>query len=35
MPPAAEAPLEILKRRHASGEITRKQHEEMRTGLGV
>ena len=31
--PASETPLEILKRRYASGEITKKQLEEMRRTL--
>ncbi|OGR26222.1 MAG: hypothetical protein A2139_13510 [Desulfobacca sp. RBG_16_60_12] len=30
---ATETPLEILKRRYASGEITKKQFEEMRRTL--
>ncbi len=30
---AGEAPLEILKRRYAGGEITKEQFDEMRRGL--
>ena len=33
--PAIEAPLDILKRRYASGEITVEQFEEMKKTLGV
>ena len=32
-PTAAETPLEILKRRYASGEVTKEQFEEMRRTL--
>ena len=31
--PATETPLEILKRRYASGEVTKKQFDEMRRTL--
>jgi putative membrane protein len=34
-PPGAEAPLDILKRRYASGELTKEQFEEMKRNLGV
>lgn len=33
--PAGEAPLDILKRRYAAGEITREQFDEMRRTLGA
>ena len=33
--PLAEAPLDILKRRYARGEITKEQYEEMRHALDV
>jgi putative membrane protein len=32
--PPAEAPLDILKRRYASGELTKQQFDEMRQALG-
>ncbi len=35
MPPAAETPLDIIKRRYASGEITKEQFDEMKRNLGV
>jgi putative membrane protein len=34
-PPAAETPLDILKRRYASGEITKKQYKEIKRDLGI
>ena len=33
--PPAERPLDILNRRYASGEITKKQYQEMKRDLGV
>ena len=33
--PASETPLEIIKRRYASGEITKEQFEAMRRDLGL
>jgi len=34
-PPPAETPVDILKRRYASGELTKKQFEDMKKDLGV
>jgi putative membrane protein len=34
-PPASETPLDILNRRYASGEITKKQYQEMKRDLGL
>ncbi len=33
--PRNEAPLDVLKRRYAAGEITKEQFEEMKRTLGV
>jgi len=33
--PLAETPLDILNRRYASGEITKKQYQEMKRDLGL
>ena len=33
--PPAETPLDILNRRYASGEITKKQYQEMKRDLGL
>ena len=33
--PPAETPLDILNRRYASGEITKKQYTEMKRDLGL
>lgn len=34
MPPPAETPLDILRRRYASGELSRDEFEQMRRDLG-
>jgi putative membrane protein len=33
--PASESPLDIIKRRYASGDITKEQFDEMKRGLGL
>ena len=35
MSPAVETPLDILKRRYASGEITKEQFDDMKRDLGL